>query len=195
MGEAPAAGTMDLDTIRSRMSELNRIHTNYSHISDSNPLDPRNLFQEFSHHLQVTPTAPIPIFLHFPPFSLPFLIISLLLLLFSSWLLNTEQSESDFIPVLWCGVIGGRRFGCVPFLFSLQKISGFSSWKQNFLFSQSQQKKMAVKMFSVVASFWKNKLKSSNAANWGLMCWIVFDWSIWYACFRTNSWFGCLKTC
>lgn len=65
MGEAPAAETMDLDTIRSRMSELNRIHTNYSHISDSNPLDPRNLFQEFSHHLQVTPTAPIPIFLHF----------------------------------------------------------------------------------------------------------------------------------
>ncbi|RVW99720.1 hypothetical protein CK203_029187 [Vitis vinifera] len=52
MGEAPAAGTMDLDTIRSRMSELNRIHTNYSHISDSNPLDSRSLFQEFSHHLQ-----------------------------------------------------------------------------------------------------------------------------------------------
>ncbi|XP_034686208.1 uncharacterized protein LOC117914829 isoform X3 [Vitis riparia] len=52
MGEAPAAETLDLDTIRSRMSELNRIHTNYSHISDSNPLDPRNLFQEFSHHLQ-----------------------------------------------------------------------------------------------------------------------------------------------
>ena len=142
-----------------------------------------------------SPGNPYRSYSHFPPFSLPFLIISLLLLLFSSWLLNTEQSESDFIPVLWCGVIGGRRFGCVPFLFSLQKISGFSSWKQNFLFSQSQQKKMAVKMFSVVASFWKNKLKSSNAAKWGLMCWIVFDWSIWYACFPTNSWFGCLKTC
>lgn len=79
--------------------------------------------------------------------------------------------------------------------FSFFLITNFGIFflKAKFFIFTKPTKKMAVKMFSVVASFWKNKLKSSNAAKWGLMCWIVFDWSIWYACFPTNSWFGCLK--
>ena len=56
MGEAPAAETLDLDTIRTRVNELIHIHGNHSHISDSNPLDSQNLLQEFAQHLQVTPT-------------------------------------------------------------------------------------------------------------------------------------------
>lgn len=72
MGEAPAAETMDLDTVRVRMNELIHSHTDHSRISDSNPSDFQNLLKDFSHHLEVTLAFPFP----FPtPFFFPLLFI------------------------------------------------------------------------------------------------------------------------
>lgn len=162
MGEVPAAETLDMDNIRSRVNELIQIHACHSHISDSNPLDSQNLLQDFAHHLEVAPTSRS--YTHFPLFSLKFIIICLLYtyiyfeVFFSFWFLNSEQSESVDIPLFWCGVTRGGRFGCVPFLFL------FFFHKEQLrvaeaIFFHKSNTKMAAKVFAVVARF-------KNSKNW-----------------------------